>query len=463
MLSCHIDTRGPIPERPQNDEEAQQQQAAASLDRLLPFLPASALEHQGFNKAFLKEAEAYTASGSPLTVTAALKTKRAEIHLLDRHSFHRIATATWNVLKSAFDLSNIDENDLSLHVHGPHAYQFIIMTFANRVLHEKNTISDRILALNSRTTPTVEALLELVRDTKALTMLNRIIQGEDMFFVKSSSLLPKVLDYMQSSANVRTLSPSIQGEFLKSVRFFIQAAQQNDSVLATAVLNRLTPILLKASNSRDSVDSALLTRVRSQDDRPPSPRSAVETSFAAYHEHERRPRPPPSSERTVLAANPDRRNPARRESGISLPERTTPTSRQRTPASDRVPPSQGPPRAASRQAGQPPPDVWLDLQDQLGRVQSQLAHAKRQAGYVPPPPRPQAPPAPPRQQAFQALPAQYNEDPDDSPGDAWAMTATFSRDDQSQHPQRDDRPPTRDDRRPERPPTAHSFGSSDEW
>ncbi len=58
LISHDIDTRGPIPDRPQNDEEAQQQQAAASLDRLLPFLPATALEHQGFNKAFLKEAPA---------------------------------------------------------------------------------------------------------------------------------------------------------------------------------------------------------------------------------------------------------------------------------------------------------------------------------------------------------------------------------------------------------------------
>ena len=78
-LSHHIDTRSFLLERPQNEQAAQEQQAAASLARVIPFLSASALEHQGFNKVFLKEAEAYTASGSPLTVTAALKTKHAEI------------------------------------------------------------------------------------------------------------------------------------------------------------------------------------------------------------------------------------------------------------------------------------------------------------------------------------------------------------------------------------------------
>jgi hypothetical protein len=378
---------------------------------------------------------------------------------------HRLSTTTWNIVKLAFDVSNFDEDDLSPHVHGLHAYQLIIMTFSNRVLHAKHEISDRILALNSRTTPTVDALLELFRDTKALTMLHRIIQGEDIFFVKSTSLVPKVLDYMQSSANIRTISPSIQGEFLKSLRFFLGIAQQNESILATAVLNRLTPILLKSSNSRDSVDSALLTRVRSEDDRPPSPRSAVETSFAAYHEHERRPRPPPSSERTVLVANQDRRNPARRESGVRLPERTPPTSRQKTPASDRVPPPHGSPRAVSR-PGPPQPDLWAELQDQISKFQSKIDVAKRQALHRPTPPRTPAS-APPRQQAFQALPDEYNEDQDEdqdeSSDPAWALTATFSRDDLDYRSQRDDRRLACDDRRSARASTAQSFGSSDDW
>ncbi len=256
-LSHHIETRGPI-DCPPNDEDAQQHQAAVSLDTVLPFLASTTLENQGFNRSFLKdvsENKTYTASGSLLNETASLKTKRRDIHLMDKHSLHRLSTATWNVVKLAFDVSNIDEDDLSPHVHGLRAYQLIIMTFSNRVLHAKHKISDRILALNSRTTPTVDALLELFRDTKALTMLHRIIQGEDIFFVKSTSLLPKVLDYMQSSANIRTISPSIQGEYLKSLRFFHGIAQQNESILATAVLNRLTPILLKSSTSRDSVDS----------------------------------------------------------------------------------------------------------------------------------------------------------------------------------------------------------------
>ena len=452
-LSHHIDTCGPIA-RPPNEEEAQQQQAAASLDGVLPFLGATTLEHQGFNKAFLKDVhdnKTYTASGSLLNETANLKAKRRDIHLMDKHSLHRLSTATWNVVKSAFDVSNIDEDDLSPHIHGLHAYQLIISVFSNRVHHAKHEISDRILALNSRTTPTVEALLELFRDTKALTMLHRIIQGE-FFFVKSSSLLPKFLDYMQSSSNIRTISPSIQGEFLKSLRFFHGIAQQNESILATAVLNRLTPILLKSSTSRDSIDSAFLTRVRSQDDCPPSPRSAVETSFAAYHEHERRPRPPPSSERTVLAANQDQRNSARRESGVRLPDRTPPTSRQRAPA---VPPPHGSHRAVSR-PGPPPPDLWKELQEQVSQFQSKIDGAKRQAMNGPTPPRPTAS-APPRQTAFQALPDEYVQARDvQSPDSAWALTATFSRDDLDSRSQRDDR-------RSSRAPTAQSFGSSDEW
>ena len=449
MLSHHIETRGPIPARPANDEEAQQQQAAFNLDQQMPFLSVPNLEHHGFNRAFLKsdDERPYTASGSPLKVTALLKEQRRDIHLLDKHSLNRISTATWNVIKSAFDVSSIDEDDLSPHVVGPHAFQLIIVTLSNRTLHAKNEIADRILALSSRTTPTVESLLELFRDTKALTLLHRVIQHDDLFFVKSASLLPKVLDYLQSSDNIGTLSPSVQGEFLKAIRFFLQLAQQNESILSTAVLTRLTPILLKSCSHQDSAHSAMLTRVRSQDAGLPSPRMDVETSFAAYHEHERRPRPLPSSERKVFVSNTDNHNSARRESGPVLPERTTQNSRQKPPA----PSAYGNSRAASR-AGSPPPDLWTELQTTISTFQSKVDQAKRQArtGLPPPPPAVRTSDAPrPRHKAYKALPEEYDTGP------AWeqAMTATVPR-------RAPDARSTRDDTDQR---SQHSFASSDDW
>ncbi len=53
MLSHHIETRGPIPARPANGEEAQQQQAAFNLDQQMPFLIVPNLEHHGFKIPFI--------------------------------------------------------------------------------------------------------------------------------------------------------------------------------------------------------------------------------------------------------------------------------------------------------------------------------------------------------------------------------------------------------------------------
>jgi hypothetical protein len=131
----------------------------------------------------------------------------------------------------------------------------------------------------------------------------------------------------------------------------------------------------------------MLTRVRSQDAGLPSPRMAVETSFAAYHDHERRPRPLPSSDRKVFVSNADNRTPALRESGPGLPERTTPNSRQKPPVLKRSPSAYGNSRPASL-AGSPPPDLWTELQATISTFQSKVDQAKRQA-------RTGLPPAPP--------------------------------------------------------------------
>jgi hypothetical protein len=109
-------------------------------------------------------------------------------------------------------------------------------------------------------------------DTKALSLLHRIIHGEDPFFAKSTSLLPKALDCLQRSANINSLPSCIQTEFYKAIKFFLDRVKKNESILASAVLARLSPILLSGNRTRDSADSALLTLVGSSDNDQPPPR-----------------------------------------------------------------------------------------------------------------------------------------------------------------------------------------------
>jgi hypothetical protein len=244
-----------IPARPDDDEGARRQQERFKIDTVFQFLTADALAFRGYDTSFLKEDQPhFTATGAPLVETAGLKAKRREIHQLDKYSLSRLNTSAWSVLKAAFDMTNIDKDDLAQHFTAPHAFQFILVTTANRALNDKSAIADDFLALNSRSTPNVAALLQLISDTKALTLLHRIIHGEDPFFAKLASLLPKVLYCLQHSANINSLPACIQTEFHKAIKFFLDRVKKTDSVLASAVLARLSPILLSGNCTRDSAD-----------------------------------------------------------------------------------------------------------------------------------------------------------------------------------------------------------------
>jgi hypothetical protein len=129
-------------------------------------LTVDALAYQGYDTSFLPEDQKhFTATGARLLDTVELKAKRRNIHQLDKLSISRINTSAWSVLKAAFDTTNIDKDDLAQHFTAPHAFQFILVTTANRALNEKSAIADDILALNSRTTSNVAALLQLIRDS----------------------------------------------------------------------------------------------------------------------------------------------------------------------------------------------------------------------------------------------------------------------------------------------------------
>jgi hypothetical protein len=69
-----------------------------------------------------------------------------------------------------------------------------------------------------------------------------------------------------------SLPACIQTEFYKAIKFFLDRVKKNESILASAVLARLSPILLSGNRTRDSADSALLTLVGSSDNDQPPPR-----------------------------------------------------------------------------------------------------------------------------------------------------------------------------------------------
>jgi hypothetical protein len=163
----------------------------------------STLDYHGFDTPFLKEEiECFTATGAQLLDLADLRSKRIDIGLLDNSSYSlaRLNAAAWPVLKAAFETGDLD--DLSKHVSAPHALQFIMISLANLAFHNKAEISNDILALQTRTTTTIpdSDLLRLKRDTRALTLLNRILDGDDIFLIKDITI-PELAQLVRTHTN----------------------------------------------------------------------------------------------------------------------------------------------------------------------------------------------------------------------------------------------------------------------
>ncbi len=76
-----------------------------------------------------------------------------------KHSLNCISTNAWNVHQLVFDLTNIHADDLSPHVKGPHAFQFILNPTGNRALRAEN----KIQIINMNVEGHGEQVLELFR------------------------------------------------------------------------------------------------------------------------------------------------------------------------------------------------------------------------------------------------------------------------------------------------------------
>ena len=351
----------PAPEQPRMMSDSQ-------MLRDLPFLTIPALEHLGGNTTFINtdadNTPFYSATGCPIYLTHELLRQQRAIYLLDRQSIYRLNAALWPVMNTAFNMTAF--TDLVPALYAAHALQFVMVLLSNRAKHEKVDIANRILALGSRSVPTIADRMKLQSDIYALSILHRIINGKN-FFSDQQPLLPQVLDGLQRGVHVNKLPHRIQAEFMQATQCFQARFQRKAPVSATAVLVRLMPILATVAEpddpGPDPIHSALLSGLVPPDmDRVPDRTTQFSESalVAAF-----RPRPPQST-------TTDRQRPT--SNGARHDDR--PPYERRDPR-----PDAGRPRLVDRihQDEHPSSTPTMEtLQRSMATLQSQLARQIRQ-------------------------------------------------------------------------------------